>query len=498
MLVLLLTGVLPTAAVAAVPDSGIDVAEVSWAAELAGTVKAAGQMDTAASGETGESRANAETAELTPLQLNLADCQRLALTKNRSIEQATADRAMAKWSLSEIRRSTGLSISWSGTANRIGGKYYDSYRSGYYQRKYFLSLPGGQALVNAYNLGGYTDPYTAEFGNNIQVSFPLYTGGRTENTIKAREFALSAADDSWENTRQVIKYQTAEAYYSVLQSQALAATYEDTVKTLQEHLRTVQANYEEGAVAKGDVLASEVQLANAQQNLVSSQNNCRNARLKLNNLMGLPPWTELILRTPAEYSPQYFDVADCYVYALNHRPDIRAARKQAQQAEAELEAAKAGYRPQLSAVYSLNTTGQEPFTNTRNETWAVGVQAQWNLFDNGIISSQVQQAEAAVRKAQSVAAQTEEAMGVEVNTAYNNIVSAQANIISAQAAVNKAEEDYVIAQVKYQEGVDTNLAVMDAQEKLTQAKNNYYTALYQYYIGLAEMDKAMGVPAGEM
>ena len=52
----------------------------------------------------------------------------------------------------------------------------------------------------------------------------------------------------------------------------------------------------------------------------------------------------------------------------------------------------------------------------------------------------------------------------------------------------------MIAEVRYQEGVDILLAVTDAQEKLTQARTNYYTALYDYNLNKAALAKAMGVP----
>ncbi|MDY4697559.1 MAG: TolC family protein, partial [Selenomonas montiformis] len=56
------------------------------------------------------------------------------------------------------------------------------------------------------------------------------------------------------------------------------------------------------------------------------------------------------------------------------------------------------------------------------------------------------------------------------------------------------EEDYKIAQVRYQAGVGTNLDVMDAEEKLTAARTNYYTSLYNYNTSKASLDQAMGLP----
>ena len=60
--------------------------------------------------------------------------------------------------------------------------------------------------------------------------------------------------------------------------------------------------------------------------------------------------------------------------------------------------------------------------------------------------------------------------------------------------MESAEEDYKIARVSYNAGVGTNIQVMDAEEKLTEARTNYYTALYNYNTSKADLDKAMGIP----
>ena len=59
--------------------------------------------------------------------------------------------------------------------------------------------------------------------------------------------------------------------------------------------------------------------------------------------------------------------------------------------------------------------------------------------------------------------------------------------------MEKAKEDYKIAQVRYTAGVGTNLDVMDAESKLTTAQSNYYNALYQYNSSKADLDRAKGI-----
>ena len=89
--------------------------------------------------------------------------------------------------------------------------------------------------------------------------------------------------------------------------------------------------------------------------------------------------------------------------------------------------------------------------------------------------------------------QIKDAVELEVRTDYLSMREAEKRITTAQVAVASAEEDYHIAVVRYQAGVGTNIDVMDAQEALTQAKTNYYQALYNYNTSKAALNTSMGV-----
>ena len=101
---------------------------------------------------------------------------------------------------------------------------------------------------------------------------------------------------------------------------------------------------------------------------------------------------------------------------------------------------------------------------------------------------------AQLRKYQSVATQIADSIRLEVHNDYIDFRTAEENISTTKIAVARAEEDYHLAQIRYTEGVGTNLEVIDAQEKLTQARTNYFSAFYSYYVAKASLEKAMGVP----
>ena len=402
------------------------------------------------------------------VELGLSDSVQMALENNRTIKESLADVDTAKWAISQYRRKFGPTLSWSGTMNRIGGEAYQ------------------QATDQDYDWN---------YGNTLSVGMPLYNEPLRQQ-VEANKLALNAADLTLENTKQAIRLQATSAYYNILQCRNLIDVQQDAVNTLQTHLDNVNAQYRVGTVAKSDVLASQVQLANAQQSLVSAQNNYDVAVSTLNNIIGLPTNTNLSIHDQLKYTEYDLTLDDCTRYALANRADGAAAVYKVKQAEQGVKAAKAGDYPTLNAAVSRSIGGEEPFraNHGSSNNWAAGLSAGWDIFDNGVTKANTHAAEASVTKAKEASAQTDESIQLDVRTAYLNLQAAEKNIHTTEVAVAQAQEDYKIAQVRYSAGVGVNLDVMDAEEKLTAARTNYYTALYNYNTSKASLDKAMGIP----
>lgn len=407
--------------------------------------------------------------------LTAQECVEKALANNRAIEQAIENREAAKWSLSEARRNAGPSLSWQMSGMRIGGRSYESARE-------------------AHDRYG-TPSYDTEFGHAFVANFPVYTGGELERRMDAARFGLNAADLSLENVRQEVRYRTKAAYCQVLQRRSIIEVRKEAVRNLEEHLNTVGTQYEIGTVAKADVLASEVQLASQRQALNAAEGEYKKAMAALSNIIGLPAYTELDLAEiwPGEQEIEAIDA--CIGFALQNRADVIAARFLVKQAEANVRMAKAGYRPKVTLKAEKDIAGEGAlFKDDHSEAWQAGVQASWDFFDNGITAAKVKEAQAALRKAESEEKETQEAIELAVVDAHTDLTTAVQNIRITETAVREAEEDYAIARVRYEEGVDTNLAVMDAQEKLVEARTNYYTAIYSANESRAQLDRAMGIP----
>ena len=403
------------------------------------------------------------------VKISLADSVQMALANNRTIKQSLADVDAAHEQLHVANRSAGPLLTWDWTAARVGGK-----------AKELLQPPS---------------PYKDTYENKATLAMVLFDAGMNAQRKEAR-YGLNAADLTLEQTKQTIRLTATTDYFNILQARNMVQVREETVATLTKHLDDVNAQFRAGTVARADVLASEVELANAQQALTSAKNDYAVAVATLNNVIGLPTDTTLETSDEMRYTAYDLALSDCTDYGLVYRADAAAAHYTVKQAEAAVEQAAAANLPTLNAAATRSIAGEHAFKNSMQakDMWTLGLIATWGIFDNEATTAQVHEAKAKLRKAEEALAATNERIRLDVHTAYLNLRAAEQNIDTTEKAVKQAEEDYNIARVRYNAGVGTNLEVMRSSDNLTTARTNYATALYRYNTSKAALDNAMGVP----
>lgn len=359
------------------------------------------------------------------------------------------------------------------------------------------SFQGGRGKTTGTSqlTGGTVSNISTSYQNGLTVTWPIWTFGKLEGQIEAARAARGAAEEDVYLTEANIKLSATEAYYQLLEAQNLEDVSRESVDNLTEHLTNVQQQYGAGIVAKLDVLSSGVSLANAKQSYISAENARKLAEANLNNVMRLPMNTNL---TPVDkdFPQPAFDITmdQALAMARQYRWELIQADYQVTAAKEQLRSAKAGYLPTIAASGGYNWHDSD-FPGFENEGWNVAGTVSWSLFDGGATSAKTRQAEAALAIAEESKLQADETIQLEVRQDYLNVISAREKIAATEAAVNEAEEAYKIAVVRYKAGVGINLDVLDAQLQLNTARTNYITALYDYNIGLATLEKAMGVPA---
>ena len=303
--------------------------------------------------------------------------------------------------------------------------------------------------------------------------------------------ALVGVQKSYNDMRSTVT----NGYYTVLQADDMQVLARESVARLEEHLKNVKAQYDVGVVAKVDVLRSEVELANAQQNLIKAENAYKISEANFNKIIGMPLETNLFLEDTLNYVPYDKDLEYCLDYASKNRPELEQAKQGVEAARGQVRAARSGYQPQISAVASQNFgTSDAHWPADEESNWTVGVQASLTIFDTGVTRSKAHAAKANYFSAEESYRDTVDAVMLDVRSQYLNLREAEKRISTTEVAVSQAEEDYRIAQLRYQAGVGTNTDVLDAQVALTDAQTNYLQSVYDYNISKTNLETAIGVP----
>lgn len=405
------------------------------------------------------------------LELDLDETIQRALLTNPNVKIAEYNRKAAKADYSAAKSARGISIS----VNHQSG------RGGYADNQFFGGVNIGKGIGNSHT-------------NSITASLPLFTGGELQGQIGQAKANYRSMLSAEEQAYIEMKETATNGYFTMLDAGNMKTLCQESVDRLQAHLDNVIAQYNVGIVARADVLRSEVELANAKQDLISAENGYDVAEATLNNIIGTPLSTTLVLKDTLQYVPYDNDMAYCLAYSEEHRPELKQAEYGVDAAEAALVTARSGHMPKISATAGNYWGGDgSNWPGDDDENWAVGVTASMNIFDSGVTWSKIHAAQENLAKAKETQRQVKDAVELEVRTDYLGMREAEKRISTTQVAVAQAEEDYHIAVVRYQAGVGTNIDVMDAQVALTEAKTNYVKALYDYNTSKAALNTSMGV-----
>lgn len=409
--------------------------------------------------------------------LNLDDAMLRAFQTNPTVSIAQYELDSARASYNAARQSRGISISASHTTQRGG---YDD-----------------NIVKKTDATGAWTGEYWKGIGNShsngLTASLPIFTGGKLKGTIKQAKANYQYNQVGVQRTYNEMRSTVTDGYFTMLQADNMQKLSAESVVRLEDHLKNVQAQYDVGVVAKVDVLRSQVELANAKQTLIQAENSYQVAEANMNKIVGLPMDTNLKLDNLLVYNAYDKNMDDCLAYAAEHRPELMQAQYNVDAAKGALMVARSGHMPQVAASASQSWSDTN-WPGDEKGNWGVGVNVSMNVFDTGVTLSKIHGAEADLKKAEETYRDTVNAVNLDVRSNYLGLREAEKRISTTKLAVEQADEDYRIAQLRYMSGVGTNTDVLDAQVALTQAKTNYTKALYDYNTSKTALETSIGVP----
>jgi outer membrane protein TolC len=346
------------------------------------------------------------------------------------------------------------------------------------------------------HLGYWQNLYTLQ----LNVTQPLFTGFKLLSSYQRAALAKEQADAQLTNTELTLIKSVQRAFLALLKARSDVKSNQDSVARLQSQYKVTQAFYDVGLKPRLDVLQAEAELATAEQNLLKAQNSVLTQTAQLNSLLNLPLSQDTPYVGQLAYEPFTMTIEKCLDTAYTTRPDLYIGVKSVQIAEKDAKVAASPLYPQVQAQATYTRQGDTPNTENNRKTGsvtpeatAVGVTANWQVWDWGSTYFGYSQARDTVKKLQADLARLRLDVGYEVKTYHLNLQDAAKRISVARTGLEAAQEGYRMAVARYQAQVGTNTDVLDAQSRVSSAEFNLTQALSDYQSALADIYVAMGI-----
>ena len=409
-----------------------------------------------------ETKDRAEEGGITPGEtLTLTRCIEIALKKNPNIVAAT--------NTVEVSRS------------RVGEA-----RSGYYPQ---LSASAGYTRSNPTTVTTPSQRY-GEYQGSVTLSQTLLDFGKTSSSVNVTKYNLASSRSDLLTTEDATILSVKQAYYGVLQAKRNRGVAADVITQFQLHLDQAKGFYDVGTKARIDVIKAEVDLSNAKLSLINAENALNIAWVTLNNVMGTPDAPDYTIEDDLLFQQYAITLEEAKARAFENRSDLKSIVAKRQAAETNISLARSGYYPVLSGFANYNWSGET--TSTMEHSWNAGVLLTVPLFSGFLTMHQAAEAKSNLYILKANEESLRQQILLDVRQAYLNLQAAEASISTAELATAQAKENLDLANGRYAAGVGSPIEVSDAFATYVTAQANYTSALSNYKIAQATIEKAMG------
>lgn len=330
---------------------------------------------------------------------------------------------------------------------------------------------------------------------NIIVTQPLFTGFYLLNKYKFARYNEQFSKANLELVTQQIIVKARVAYFNVLYNEKNFQTRKLAEEQFASHLQDAQAFYDKGIIPENDLLQSEAAYANAKEERKKAKADLDNAVAQLNQLINEPIDKNHNIEDVENVKPVQEDI-DSFYNMLAGRPDIHAMYAAIAREHAGVGMARSQYYPHLSVVGNYSKSGDNMDMSRNpyqpNILYGVSIIASWDIFDWG---KSLNDAEAQKMQEHALKAELsnlETSAKTQILSAYNEVSTTYDNISVAKKALEAAQENFKLTNLRYLNQLANSTDVLDARTLLTQAESNYYGSLYGYCVALSKLELAVG------
>lgn len=333
------------------------------------------------------------------------------------------------------------------------------------------------------------------FGSRIRGEWSLFEGGSHWYERKAAVAQQRSVNAELPAARNQMAAKVTEIYYQWLQALAFTGVAERALESAQTDERLGEARVRAEAALPSELLRLKARRAEANGNLVTARTNVQKLQAGLERLLVRPIKAgEVpdpgIAAVAVQVDDDQKDSGRYVEIALDKRPEMAAVRSLIQAARERVKSSQSGLLPRLgtNVQYELDSQNLGSFA----DSWFVGVQATWPLFEGGLSISKIAEARSRLKEVEARGEQIALDIALEVNQATLAVQDAAEKIRVADERRKWAGKALGEVRQIYARQAATVDSLLQAELAWNQAEVSYTAALYEGKIAQAFLRKALG------
>ena len=329
---------------------------------------------------------------------------------------------------------------------------------------------------------------------NFTAMYPLFSGGRDYYGYQAAARRAEAGREMRRGTEVDVVMQARLDYIATLREAENLRVTTDLVRGVEERVRVTRESFEAGRVPRFYLLRDEAEYANAVQMDAMARSRFEQSLVALKTTLGIDLYSAITLADRREFVPVPVSIEEGIRQASEAHPEIKAAIKQRQAAQAEVRAAYGNYFPQVALSYMYDGQWSKNWneSSTTANGYSVGVVVTLPLFDGFLRENALNTAKARLDRAGQAEGLARQQIAKDVNQAALTLVAAEKSVEASRKGLDQAEEEFRIVKDRFESGRGIQLEILDAQVSVTRARFNAVSALAEYNSAQAMWLRATG------
>ena len=315
------------------------------------------------------------------------------------------------------------------------------------------------------------------------------------NATRAANQSVKSADYTFKDAHDLVVLAVGYTYFQAIADEARIETEKAQVETAQALYNQANDQVSAGTSPDIDGLRAKVELQTRQQQLIQAQNNFAIQKLTVARVIGLAPGQEFEFTDKSPYQPlEDITVDEALRRAYASRSDYQAAMTDVRAAELSRKAAAAGYLPSVSLDADYGLGGAHPSTATT----VADVRGTLSIpiFQGGSVHADVLQADARLEQSRERLDNLRAQIDSDVRAALLNLRSSAEQVNVAHSNIDLAEQTLGQSRDRFSAGVTDSVEVVQSQEAVASAHEQYISSLYNYNYAKISLVRALGIAEG--